>query len=169
MQIYRQKADLTLREFIDADFPSLVSLRTDRETQFNLMTAQSLVDWDVEANSWAHSMVVGDYKGLRGAFDTSQTLTSGFIGYWQLLPQNDLTFLGLAILPSQRGQGYGRAGFALLKDLATDLELLPLCLEVLESNSHAIRIYLECGFNVVSSESKIVYGESCNVFTMTLQ
>ena len=169
MQIYRHKADLILREFIDADLPSLRSLRSDRETQFNLMTAQSLSDWDEEANSWAKSMVAGHYTGLRGAFDVPQARTDSFIGYWQLIPKDNFTLVGLALLPGSRGKGYGKSGFALLNEYAADIGIVPLHLEVLESNSPAIYIYLECGYKVISSAKKIVYGQPRNVLTMSSQ
>lgn len=166
MQIYRQNSNLKLRSFLVGDYPYLTSLRADHDTQFNLITVQSLSKWDDEARSWANSMVAGDYQGLRGAFSTFHTTLPNFIGYWQLVPKNELTFVGLAILPSVRGKGYGKSGFNLVNEYAFDLGLSPLYLEVLESNLSAIHLYLEYGYSVVSSAKQSVYGRICNVLTM---
>jgi ribosomal protein S18 acetylase RimI-like enzyme len=130
------------------------------------MTNKSLSSWDQEAESWANRMVIGDYKGLRGAFDISQSLICGFMGYWQLISQGNCTYVGLAVVSNLRGKGYGRVGFALVNEFASDIGISPLYLEVLESNSSAIHIYLENGYHIVSSAKRVVYGQTCNVLTM---
>ena len=133
------------------------------------MTNQSLSNWDQESVLWAKRMVNGQFNGIRGAFDNSQGSNPSFLGYWQLLEQDQLNFVGFAICPGFRGNGYGRSCFKLLNEFLSVNYSSTLYLEVLESNRNALSIYKSCGYKTVALKQKVVYGESRNVYVMKLE
>jgi len=135
---------ITLRAIGHGDIPLLYEWRNDPRTR-------PMFRDDTPLEFTAHSRFVLGY------------LESGDRAYWLIIEASHIPVgtIGLhrfsadgrgcefgrfIVAPEYRGSGYGRRALALLMTLAASLGMRRISCEVLDSNTHALRLYSSLGF-----------------------
>lgn len=145
---------VVLRAWKDADVPAMQALRNDVELQASLMTearpnsAERTRQWLSERSGRDDLVffVIADLEGDKPL---------GFVQAAEINRRNGTGVLGICILPSAQGQGFGLDVIGLLeKYLSGVLGLRKLLLYVLANNARAIRLYEKCGFKMVGTLSR---------------
>lgn len=76
------------------------------------------------------------------------------IGYGYVRFENGEVLLTGGLIPTERGQGYGKTLFELMINSSMRYNA-PIKLEVLNSNKNAFEMYKKLGFEIISSDDKI--------------
>jgi ribosomal protein S18 acetylase RimI-like enzyme len=87
----------------------------------------------------------------------SVTYENKVIGYFRLSNITSKTcYVGMDLHPEYRGKGIALKTYNIVIDELTKYGIDTFYLNVLSSNTHAIRLYEYIGFNVVSNEGSII-------------
>ena len=81
----------------------------------------------------------------------------GYIGMWNILGEGNIT--NIAVLPEQRGKGYGKKLLCEMLRYGKTHGLSFLTLEVRASNEIAINLYQSCGFLEVGRRKRYYEGK----------
>ena len=81
----------------------------------------------------------------------------GYIGMWNILGEGNIT--NIAVLPEQRGKGYGKQLLCEMLRYGKAHGLSFLTLEVRASNEIAINLYQSCGFLEVGRRKRYYEGK----------
>lgn len=85
------------------------------------------------------------------------------VGYAGIYPSGDIT--NIAVLPEYRGRGLGELLVKSILNLALQMDMDKVFLEVRRSNIAAIRLYEKCGFKQISSRKRYYEdGEDALIF-----
>ncbi|MFI5307830.1 MAG: ribosomal protein S18-alanine N-acetyltransferase [Polyangiales bacterium] len=87
------------------------------------------------------------FSGLRVLRPAGVTNIVGFLNYWRIA--DELQLMNIAVTPTERGRGHGRALLADLFELGHIHAATSIVLEVRPSNGVAIRLYERHGFERV--------------------
>lgn len=142
-----RKPDMMLREVETRDIPCICSIRADRELQHMLMAnpgQETKADPLSDAQDWV------ERRQKAGLFRMIAPLDAPGIGFGQICDihnKNRFGWLGIALLPDARGQGYGHRALSSLEHLAVEvLRLRKLLLQVRLDNTAAITLYQRAGW-----------------------
>lgn len=140
---------IILRAWSESDLPALQTLRNDFQLQLQLMARP-------RANSLEQ---VKEWLGKRSKSEDSlffviaTTQSNQLTGYVQVVGidlDNGSGRLGICIVPSAQGKGYGSEAITLLEGYLSEVwKLRKLVLEALSKNEPALHLYKKLGFTEV--------------------
>lgn len=93
----------------------------------------------------------GHIVTLLGVEDTE---TAKPICYGHLEKENNIVWLGICVIESQKGKGYGKQMMAELIEKAKEKSIKNIRLSVHKTNQSAISLYQKYGFNKISETEK---------------
>lgn len=79
------------------------------------------------------------------------------VAYGHLDPEKERTWLGIAVLSSLKGRGFGKRMMDLLISKAREKHCPEIFLSVDKENKAAIRLYQSCGFTIVQELNTGIY------------
>lgn len=140
---------VVLRAPVPADMPVLTAMRNDAALQRRLM-AQPRPNDAARVQDWLNRRL-GDPHGL--FFVIAEATDDRAVGFVQLTgmdPVHGRADLGIALVATAQGRGYGRQAIELLEAHARDVfGLRKIGLRVLVENEAAFKLYRKLGYREV--------------------
>ena len=138
-----------MRTWAENDLPVLQALRNDFQLQLQLM-ARPRENSPEQVKEW----LMKKTKSEDGVFFIIASKQSDQLaGYLQVVgidSDNGTGRLGICLMPSAQGKGYGGEAITLLEGYLSEVwQLRKLVLEVLSKNEHALNLYKKLGFTEV--------------------
>ena len=140
---------IVLRAWSEDDLPVLQTLRNDFQLQLQLMarprenSLEQVKEWLAKRGKAEDSLF----------FVIATQQSSQLAGYVQVVGidlDNGTGRLGICIMPSAQGKGYGGEAITLLEGYLSEVwKLRKLVLEVLSKNEPALHLYMKLGFTEV--------------------
>lgn len=108
---------------------------------------------------WSKEAFLKDIKNLDAVYFCLEEdcRVIGYIGMWNILGEGNIT--NIAVLPEQRGKGYGKKLLCEMLRYGKAHGLSFLTLEVRASNEIAINLYQSCGFLEVGRRKRYYEGK----------
>ncbi len=142
---------MIIRALKDTDISQILEI--ERQSFKTPWSRQAFVD--ELANPIAHYLVMLDGESV-----------VGYAGFWQILDEGHIT--NVALLPNYRGRGLGRRLVGRLIELAKQLNIIQMTLEVRPSNDAALALYRQFGFSVQGRRPNYYYDTNEDALIMWL-
>jgi RimJ/RimL family protein N-acetyltransferase len=141
--------NITLRAPLDEDLPTLMGMRNDLELQRNLLSVPRPNTMS-RVKQWLERRLE-DERGL--FFIIAHSADNHAVGFIQIVGidwVHQSGKLGLALIASARGKGWGTEAMTLCENYAAQrMGLRKIVLEVLASNTSAIKTYNKLGYRTI--------------------